>query len=338
MAIFKKKSASSSNRSARNMPTEFVEVVSYDVEANEIIVKRIERNGEQVRVGFAPNENPGNYARPEVKHFTGKIRKPRDMTTQPGGIMKLNRQGITEDLTDGKLMVSWVDAWVRNPSEEFVLKGTASVTYLAPKEGFREDGTVGHKGLMTVLCDDRYADMSRDKVLSENIWKGEKPAMVESSADLATRLAELVSKNLSAGVRFIDNTAEKDSQLAAAVVYPRYGHSASDVVSAFISNLDEDALSRIGDSIRCEVIPAISLQIGNDTAGSAVSLRRFFCLTFFLPFLSKGGISAKGSKPSAWLRPSTMVLSTLTRANHLQLPSTTVQGACGVEVRREKTE
>lgn len=267
MAIFKKKSASSNNRSARNMPTEFVEVVSYDVEANEIIVKRIERNGEQVRVGFAPNENPGNYARPEVKHFTGKIRKPRDMTTQPGGIMKLNRQGITEDLTDGKLMVSWVDAWVRNPSEEFVLKGTASVTYLAPKEGLREDGTVGHKGLMTVLCDDRYADMSRDKVLSENIWKGEKPMMVESSAELATRLAELISKNLSGGVRFVDETADDDAKLAAAMVYPRYGHSASDVVSAFISNLDEEALSRIGDSIRCEVIPAISLQIGNDTAG-----------------------------------------------------------------------
>lgn len=267
MAIFKKKSGESNQKSAKNMPTEFVEVVGYDLEANEIIAKRIEKEGEEVRIGFLPVQNPGKYARPEVEHFIGKKKKPRDMTTQPGGIMKLNRMGVSEDLTNGKLMVSWVDAWVRNPDEEFVLKGTASITYLAEKEALREDGTRGHKGLMTVLCDDRYSSVSRGDALSKRIWKGESPAMAESAADLTTKLANLIDKGLSAGVRFVDETAENGSRLAAAVVYPKYGVSPSDVVSSFISNLDEEALGKIGDSIKCEVIPAVSLQIGNDTAG-----------------------------------------------------------------------
>lgn len=272
MAFFKPKAATTGNKTPRNMPTEFVEVVSYDLPANEIVVRRIEKGGEEVRVGFVPEETPRKHARPETGHFCGKIKKPRDMTVAAGGILKLNRQGVTEDLTNGKLMVSWVDAWVRNPSEEFVFKGTGSVTYLAEKEGLRPDNTRGFSGLMTVLYDHRFQDISKGAVLTERIWKGEQPVTADSSADLATKIAHLVSKGLAAGVRFVDETATGDAnRLAAAVVYPKHGHTASDIVSTFISNLDEDALSRIGDSIRCEVIPAVSLRIGNDTAGELLT-------------------------------------------------------------------
>lgn len=260
MAFFKKTDTNTVSR----MPSELIQVLRY--EGNEIIAKRL-KDDTEVTVAFAPMEKAGNHARPEVAHFTGRVKKPRDMTAPAGSILKVDRSKITEDLTNGKMMISWATAWSRDPELEMVFKATSSITYLKEKEGVvREDGTKSYQGRLAVLMDDNFAEYA-DGRLAEQLWKGEVPTLVESGQGLRERVQTLLEKGLAAGVR-MSGEGEEGFEVDAVVVYPKHNEAAEKVASEFMAAVSDEFVEQIGKSIQCEVIPAYGLAIGNDTAAA----------------------------------------------------------------------
>lgn len=257
MAIFKKSFKSSTGN--RVLPSELIEVRGYDEAANEIDAIRLS-TGEAIRVGFLEREKAGNFARPEVKHFIGKIRKPRDMSSPPGSVLLIDRN-IERD---GKLYTSWATAWVRRPEEESVIKGSASITFLAEKPGKREDGTKGYKGLLTVVVDDNFAGTNDSKLAGEHpIIKGAKAVLADSDQAARDAAIALIEKGVSAGIRVRAGT-----EVASHCIFARYQEDPAKLVNEFFNEIDEDTRALIGKDVDLEIIPVISLQIGNDTAAA----------------------------------------------------------------------
>lgn len=257
MAIFKKNFKSSTGN--RVLPSELIEVRGYDEAANEIDAVRL-ATGEAIRVGFLEREKAGNFARPEVKHFIGKIRKPRDMSSPAGSILLIDRN-IERD---GKLYTSWATAWVRRPEEESVIKATASITFLAEKPGKREDGTKGYKGLLSVLVDDNFAGVNGSKLAGAHpILKGAKPVLAENEKAARDAAIALIESGVSAGIR-----VRAGDEVASHCIFARYQEDPVKLVNEFFNEIDEETRNQIGESVALEVIPVISLQIGNDTAAS----------------------------------------------------------------------
>lgn len=257
MAIFKKSFKSSTG--SRVLPSELIEVRGYDEAANEIDAIRLS-TGEAIRVGFLEREKAGNFARPEVKHFIGKIRKPRDMSSPPGSVLLIDRN-IERD---GKLYTSWATAWVRRPEEESVIKGSASITFLAEKPGTREDGTKGYKGLLTVVVDDNFAGTNDSKLAGEHpIIKGAKAVLADSDQSARAAAIALIEKGVSAGIR-----VRAGDEVASHCIFARYQEDPAKLVNEFFNEIDEDTRAQIGNEVALEVIPVISLQIGNDTAAA----------------------------------------------------------------------
>lgn len=259
-----KSSGTSNSRTPSRMPSEMVQVIRY--EDNEIIARRM-KNGEEVRIAFAQLKNPPSKPRPEVAHLTGKIKKPRDMTAPAGSILKIDRDNVTEDMTDGKMMISWVSVWSRNPEEELVFKANASITFLKESDKVREDGTKSYKGLLTIVMDETFSDYS-DGRLGKDLWKGHSPAMAADAGELSKAIESLAAAGLSTGVRMCmqgDNGPDTD----AVVLYAKYGVEPSKIASDFIASIQGNGIAeRIGQDIQCEVIPVFSMTIGNDTAAA----------------------------------------------------------------------
>lgn len=261
MAFFKKTNSTTVSR----LPSELIQVIRY--EGNEIIATRL-KDGTEVTVAFAPQEKAGKHARPEVAHFTGRVKKPRDMTAPAGSILKVDRNKVTEDLTsDGKMLVSWATAWSRDPKLEMVFKATSSITLLKEKEGAkREDGTQAYQGRLAVLMDDNFTEYA-DGCLSEQLWQGEVPTLIENGDALRERVQTLLEKGLAAGVR-MSGEGEEGFEVDAVVVYPKYEVAPEKVAADFMAAVSEEFVAQIGQGIKCEVIPAYSLLIGNDTAAA----------------------------------------------------------------------
>lgn len=257
MAIFKKSFKSSTG--SRVLPSELIEVRGYDEAANEIEAVRLS-TGEAIRVGFLEREKTTNFARPEVKHFIGKIRKPRDMSSPPGSVLLIDRN-IERD---GKLYTSWATAWVRRPEEESVIKGTASITFLAEKPGKREDGTKGYKGLLTMVIDDNFAGTNDSKLAGEHpIIKGAKAVLADSDQGARAAAVALIEKGVSAGIR-----VRAGDEVASHCIFARFQEDPAKLVNEFFNEIDEETRAQIGNEVALEVIPVISMQIGNDTAAA----------------------------------------------------------------------
>lgn len=263
MAIMKK-SFHAQNEN-RPLPSELVEVRGYDKEANEIDAIRLS-TGEAVRVGFLPRDKVTNRARPEVKHFTGDIKKPRDMTAPAGSILLLDRLVEQKDDNGGlKLMAAWATALVRKPEEENIIKGNASITFLAEKQGVREDGTKGYKGLLTMIGDDRFMAVNGSKLGgSHPVLQGEKPVLAASLDEAKSAAEAMLAKGLNAGVR-----VRAGDDTASHCIYAKFQAEPAKLAAEFFNEIEPEIAQKIGSKdVACEVIPVVSLQIGSDTAGT----------------------------------------------------------------------
>lgn len=258
--IFKKKSNSGG---ASHGGSEIVQVVGYDVEANEIDAIRLS-TGQPVRVAYQDYEKKADtkFARTEVKHLTGKVRIAGNNVAAPVGSLILCDR-VQEK--DGKLYTSWTTAWVRKPDEQRVVSGLASITLLDENKGVeRDDGKTAYKGLMTVIGDDncKISDPKGCWAPATELLRGYTPTLADSAETAEKLMVKMLSDSIHVGVR-----VRVGDDVGSVYLISNFQGDHAKKASEFMGSLEDSVREGIGKDVSLEIIPIASIRIGNETAG-----------------------------------------------------------------------
>lgn len=257
MALMKK-TFKAANQKDYAGPSRLIEVIDYD-EANNEIKARLLDEDREVTVAFAERDKAGKFARPEVQHFLGNIKKPRDMTAPPGSIIKIDRVVDQGD----KLVTAWATVWSRDPNMEMVFRGLSSISFLGEKDGMRSDGTKGYKGLLSVVYSEEYSDYSKDNTVSNMVWNHVVPYLAKNDATAQKAALAMLQRGLGAGIRM-----RHGEELGSHCIFNKGQGDPAAAVSEFFDNIVDEVREKIGAETVLEVIPVASLPIGNDTAAA----------------------------------------------------------------------